>query len=226
MSRSPDDRLKAAIKMIRSNVHADIGSDHGLMLFSMLNSGRIHRGIAIENKHQPLVNSIKTLAGLNADVRLGDGLAALRPGEVDSLSICGMGGVKMRKLLLAFPDRLPLQVVLQPNAGSNLIRKWGRDNGFHLVDEQMIVRRNCRFTILNFHQADEKNHADPVYAQTNLLASLEFGPWFIKRQEPQFIDRLLEEKNYWSRFDQLEPERLKRLKLIREVLIELKITDC
>lgn len=221
MKRSPDKRLRAAIKMIRSKVHADIGSDHGLMLYSMLKSGRIEHGIAIENKRQPFENSVSTLTGLNADVRLGDGLEALQPGEADSLSICGMGGPKIRQLLLRFPDRLPKQIVLQPNERPELLREWGLKHGFHLVDEQLVIRRNCRFTILNFHQADRHN-PDPAYADIDREVGLEFGPWFFKRRENQFVQLLLEEESYWNRFDRLEPERQHRLKLIRIALSQLQ----
>jgi tRNA (adenine22-N1)-methyltransferase len=217
MSRSPDQRLQAAIKMIRSEVHADIGSDHGLMLFSMLKSGRIERGIAIENKRQPFENSVATLAGLNAEVRLGDGLAALQTGEADSLSICGMGGPKMRQLLQRFPDRLPKQVVVQPNERPELLREWGLNQGFYLVDEQLVVRRNCRFTILNFHQANG-NDPDPAYADIDRAVGLEFGPWFLKRRESQFVEMLMEEEAYWNRFERLEPERQQRVELIRMAL--------
>jgi tRNA (adenine22-N1)-methyltransferase len=217
MSRSPDQRLQAAIKMIRSEVHADIGSDHGLMLFSMLKSGRIERGIAIENKRQPFENSVATLAGLNAEVRLGDGLAALQTGEADSLSICGMGGPKMRQLLQRFPDRLPKQVVVQPNERPELLREWGLNQGFYLVDEQLVVRRNCRFTILNFHQANG-NDPDPAYADIDRTVGLEFGPWFLKRRESQFVEMLMEEEAYWNRFERLEPERQQRVELIRMAL--------
>ena len=203
--------------MIRSEVHADIGSDHGLMLFSMLKSGRIERGIAIENKRQPFENSVATLAGLNAEVRLGDGLAALQTGEADSLSICGMGGPKMRQLLQRFPDRLPKQVVVQPNERPELLREWGLNQGFYLVDEQLVVRRNCRFTILNFHQANG-NDPDPAYADIDRAVGLEFGPWFLKRRESQFVEMLMEEEAYWNRFERLEPERQQRVELIRMAL--------
>jgi len=44
-----DQRLIAVTRRIGSGVHADIGSDHGLLLASLLGSGRIDYGIAIEN---------------------------------------------------------------------------------------------------------------------------------------------------------------------------------
>ena len=116
-----DQRLIAVTRRIRSGTHADIGSDHGLLLASLLASGRINSGIAIENKRQPWENSTATLAGLAAEARLGDGLEVLKSGEADSLSICGMGAENMIAILERYPDRVPNTVVLQPNSRLSLI---------------------------------------------------------------------------------------------------------
>ena len=107
-----DQRLIAVTRRIRSRVHAYIGSDHGLLLASLLGSGRIHYGIAIENKQQPYENSSATLSELAAEVRLGDGLDVLKTGEADSLSICGMGAENMIGILKRHPDRVPHTVCL------------------------------------------------------------------------------------------------------------------
>ena len=85
-----DARLKSVAQQVCCRVHADIGSDHGHLLKALLAAGRIQRGIAIENKRQPFLNSQTTLQGVNADVRFADGIEGLKAGEADSLSICGI----------------------------------------------------------------------------------------------------------------------------------------
>ena len=146
--------------MISAVTHADIGSDHGGLLRLLLTSGSIRHGIAIENKLQPYHNSCRVLAGLDADVRFGNGLAVLMPGEAQSLSVCGMGAESIVKILRAFPDRLPDQLVLQPNRQPELIRRWALRQRYHLADEQ-IVKGHWPYTILSLRSSQESD--DPAY---------------------------------------------------------------
>ena len=214
-----DDRLIAVIRQIRSQTHIDIGSDHGGLLVSMIRSGRVGYGIAIENKRRPFENSSQALAGLSAEVRFGDGLKVTRLGEANSLSICGMGADNMLRILTAYPDRVPDHAVLQPNQKPEHIRRWAFNNGFHLVDEQ-ITRGRRPYTILAFRRADDSRTRDPAYENVNQQAALLFGPHVLKRDNQQFNAQLLEEESYWSQFDRLEPGRSERLELIRELLTE------
>ena len=212
-----DVRLIAVTQQIRSNTHVDIGSDHGGLLASMLGSGRVKYGIAIENKRQPFENSARALAGLPAEVRFGDGLHVLQSGEADSLSICGMGAESMLRILTAFPDRVPDHEVLQPNQKPELIRRWALNAGFHLVDEQ-IARGHLPYAILSFRRSNDCRTMDPAYQNVNQQAALLFGPHVLKRDDRQFDAQLLEEETYWSQFERLEPERRERLEIIRQLL--------
>ena len=211
-----DARLIAVTQQIRSATHVDIGSDHGGLLVSMLHSGRIHYGIAIENKQQPYQNSIQALANLNAKVRFGDGLEPLAQGEAESLSICGMGAENMLKILEAFPQRIPPKIVLQPNSHPEIMRDWALRRGFHLRVEQ-LTKGQRHFSILSFERAPAIAN-DPAYDNLDRQAALLFGPLNLKRNDPALLKRLHEEESYWRRFDQLEPQGIQRLTLIRNIL--------
>lgn len=215
-----DARLIAVTKQIRSSTHVDIGSDHGGLLASLLQSGRIEYGIAIENKQQPYENSARALANLAADVRFGDGLAAFKTDEAESLSICGMGAESIEKILEAFPQRVPDRVVLQPNGKPEIIRRWAWKNHFHLCDEQ-ITWGHPPYTILSFQRATERSGNspnDPAYENVDHQAAILFGPLTLKRDDPRITDHLRDEENYWSQFSQLEPHRVQRLAVIRNLL--------
>ncbi|EMI16718.1 protein containing DUF633, partial [Rhodopirellula maiorica SM1] len=196
-----DIRLRTVASLINprgdeSVVHGDIGSDHGGLLVSLLRSKRIAQGIAVENKSQPYENSCRALKGLAAQVRFGDGLAVIHPGELSSLSICGMGAESMVKILDAFPDRVPHHVVLQPNRQHELVRSWGLRNGFHLCDEQ-IAWGHWPYAVISLRRAkvatqDTSTPNDPAYADVDFDAALLFGPLILKRWEPQFAARLHE----------------------------------
>lgn len=212
-----DVRLQAVFDQIRCATHVDVGSDHARLLAALLKSGRIERGIAIENKQQPFANSCRRLANLAADVRFGDGLAALKAGEADSLSICGMGAESIVQILEAFPDRIPPSVYLQPNRQPELVRRWGLGNGFHLVDER-IARGHWPYAILTFQHAVDRD--DPAYDRIDRDAALLFGPLNLKRRSPELAAILREELEYFRRFERLEPAGLKRRQTIEAVLAE------
>jgi len=195
-----DPRLRLVATQVRCRVHADVGSDHGHLLKALLSSGRIERGIAIENKQAPLENSRRTLSRLPVSVRLADGLEGLHDGEADCLSLCGLGGRSIAKILDAFPGRVPDTVIVQPNDRIQDVRRWGLQSGFQLVDERVTSGRRP-FCVLRFEKApSETGHSDswidPVYQGIDPNAAILFGPHLIRRWEPEFVRRLTEERDY------------------------------
>lgn len=224
-----DQRLKIVARQIRSEVHADIGSDHGHLLLALLAAGRISRGIAIENKLQPFANSKATLVGRNCDVRMGDGLEALILGEANSLSICGMGGGSIVQILTRFPERVPSKLIVQPNQRVDLVRRWGLKTGFRLVDEHFVGDDRI-FEVLEFasdavEASSNEDSAgtdpafrDPAYRGLDEDAAVILGPHHLVRREPKFIERLQEERAYYLGMQALSPASRKRFEAISRVL--------
>lgn len=210
-----DLRLIAVAKRIRSAVHADIGSDHGNLLVALLQGGHIGRGLAVENKRQPFLNSQLALTGLNAEVRFGDGLGVIDKNEADSLSICGMGGQKMVAILSAHPDRIPPKFVLQPNRRPELIRRWAFEHGFHLTDET-IAQGHWPYQIMSFQHGDAE--ADPAYRDVDFEAAILFGPLLLKQRDPDLLHQLETEFEYLSQFGRLNADGSTRLGLITRLL--------
>tara|TARA_R110002049_G_scaffold27321_2_gene94314 strand:- start:557411 stop:558124 length:714 start_codon:yes stop_codon:yes gene_type:complete len=210
-----DKRLQAVANRIRASTHADVGSDHGYLLRWLLSRRQIRRGIAIENKQQPFQHSQSVLAGYDVDVRLADGLHGLFDGEADSLSICGMGGRSIVRILSDLPDRVPQALVLQPNRDVDLVRSWGLRSGYHLIDE-CIADQNWSHQILQFRRATSTT--DPAYKGLDQEAALIFGPLLLKRFEPTLALRLQDERAYLNQFDKLGPKSSKRLAAINRIL--------
>lgn len=214
-----DPRLRSVAGRIRSEVHADVGSDHGYLLAALLAAGRIHLGIAIENKPQPLANSQATLARYPCDVRWGDGLEPLQVGEADSLSLCGMGGRKMVEILSRFPERVPDRVVLQPNQRTDLVRQWGLRSGYHLVDEDWVGEARL-FEVLELVRGapgDVSEH-DPAYHGLDRAVAVWLGPHHLRRREAMFVERLCEAKAYYREMRVLNATSRERLKAIEKAL--------
>lgn len=204
----------------------DVGSDHGHLLFSLLKSGRIRHGIAIENKSQPWANSHATLADVKAEVRLGDGLEPLEPGESDSLSICGMGGQSIVRILTRYPERVPHRLVLQPNQDAGMVRRWAFENGYRLIDEVWVGPRGFDVLVIVRSSDTGKKTPDPVYEGLELGAAFLLGPRHLRRRDSAFIDRIRIEREYYSRLAGKTDQVRHRLDCLDYVLgIENRVED-
>ncbi len=201
---SLEPRLQAVAQAIEANTHVDIGADHALLPRYLLLSGRVKRIIVVEKSRGPWENSRRALAGLNAEVRLGDGLSALGPGEADSLSLCGMGARLMVRILSAYPDRLPTRLVLQPNNSPEPLRRWALEAGFALVSEQM-VEGFWRYCILTLERG-----ACTAYAGLPLELALRYGPLLLKARHPLLKAGLIEQWHHLGKLAQVEKVRSER----------------
>ena len=176
-------RLRAVAGQIHGRVHADVGTDHGLLPIDLIETGRVERVIAVEKHKGPLERARRALRGYPAEVRHGDGVGPLAPGEVDSLSISGMGALNMVHILSAHPDRLPARLVLQSMDEAQPIRRWALQHGFHLIEEQW-VNPHC---VLVLGMASGN---DPAYEGLPRAAALVFGPHLLRRPGPDLESRL------------------------------------
>lgn len=119
---------------VRGLVAADIGSDHAFLPAYLLRRRIVQKLIVVEKTLGPYNNSIQALSRLpTAEVRLGDGLEPLSPGEVDCLTMTGFGGRSMLRILEAHPERCPDRIVLQPNNSAEALREWGQHSGFKVT---------------------------------------------------------------------------------------------
>jgi tRNA (adenine22-N1)-methyltransferase len=106
---------------------ADVGPDHGYLSIWLMREGVSPRVIMTDIAEGPL----KVARG-NAekygitDCRLGDGLAPLSPGEVDTVVIAGMGGETIIEIMEADPAKTASfpKYILQPRTKADELRSW------------------------------------------------------------------------------------------------------
>lgn len=216
-----DDRLFRLTELIRKwtsigGTHVDIGSDHGGLLKHLCSNGHVSQGIAVENKVTPYQNSLRALENVNVDVRYGNGLDVIAAGEMQSLSISGMGGRSMKQIFERHPDRICGWLFLQPNKDWNLVREWAYAAKFHLVQEVLTPKL---FVLLVLRHADS---LDPIYNSLPLEAAFEFGPHLIKERDQYLHTRLIEEREYFRPLAALNPKAASRLQLIETALSEMR----
>ena len=132
---------------------ADIGTDHGFLPVWLVKYGVIDFAIAADLREKPLETAKRTAErhGLEDRIsfRLCDGLAAIRPEEVDTVSIAGMGGETIVTILEAAPWTLErgTRLLLQPQSGSYELRTFLCEKGYRILRET-IAREENRFYIL------------------------------------------------------------------------------
>lgn len=138
-------RLNALIDLVPAgSIVADVGCDHGFVSIQLVQSGKCPAAIAMDVREGPLSRAREHVdqAGLNEkiDLRLSDGLAALRTGEAQTVVIAGMGGPLMQKILSDHMDTAKSfqTLILQPQSEIAAFRLFLRKNGFRITRNEIV----------------------------------------------------------------------------------------
>jgi tRNA (adenine22-N1)-methyltransferase len=191
-----DARLEAVLGLIRAEVHADIGSDHGHLPIRLIREGRAARCVIVELNPGPLALARRKVARARLEaqieVRAGDGFGPVQPGEVGSASVTGMGagtitGILRRAGLDGMGARLPPALVVQPNDSPGPLRAWAREHGYHLTAERLIPGY-WPYPVLRLDRALGE---DPAYAGLPLNAALRYGPHLLREGAALLLEQVL-----------------------------------
>lgn len=171
-------------------VVADIGTDHAYLPVYLLRNSIVPRVIAIELNPGPLKTAKSTVKKYNlqekVEVRSGDGLQPLEPGEADVIVIAGMGGSTINSILAGSPEVAKSfeKLILQPMNEVHLVRSYLQSHGFRLVDEELVLEDNRYYEVLV---------AQPGHSSEFNEMLLEIGPILFNKKHP-LLAGYLEEK--------------------------------
>ncbi len=139
------ERLRCVATCVRrGRVVADIGTDHAHLPVALVSAGICPRAIAGDVVSGPVDAARRTVteAGLTdkIDVRLGDGLAVLRPEEAQEIVIAGMGGETVAAILEAaeWIRDARYHLILQPMTRAEDLRRWLLTHGFSIPREHAV----------------------------------------------------------------------------------------
>ncbi len=170
---------------------ADIGTDHALLPVYLVQQGISNRVIAGELNPGPLNAARTTVAHYSLekhiDIREGDGLQVLQPGEAAVIVIAGMGGAKIRDILAASPEVLKgvKRLILQPQGGEALLRRWLLENNWALTDEELVYE-DGRFYVIIVSEPLPQLLECPEF-ENNLL---DIGPRLLEKKHPLLVPYL------------------------------------
>lgn len=173
----------------------DVGTDHALLPISLVEAGQCTRAIASDIAAGPCAAARRNIAdhGLTAaiDVRCGPGLSTVRPGEVDTVVIAGMGGATAVDILAGSPEVVAhcRRLVIQPMNGGNVLRSYLFQQGLWIAAERMIEEDGHIYDIVSVDNATAFGLAsdtdDPAYAAFSpstcaRACAFEFGPLHLR----------------------------------------------
>lgn len=149
-------RLRAIADLVPPDCRclADIGTDHGYVPAALLLAGRVGRAVAADVGALPLDHARCTAARCGVedrmDLRLGDGLSVLSPGEADVIVIAGMGGDTIAGILAAAPwSRDGPLLLLQPMSRAHELRRWLPERGYAVRAETLVQDKGVLYPILS-----------------------------------------------------------------------------
>ena len=148
-------RMEAVAAMVSPvGILADIGTDHGYVPVALVERGIAGRAIAADVRPGPLSRAQQTIAraglGQQISTRLSDGLCAFAPGEMDAIVIAGMGGALVIRILkdgrrVAHSAN---QIVLQPQSEIAGVRRFLMQDGYVILDEEMVCEDGKYYTVI------------------------------------------------------------------------------
>ncbi|MCG3181663.1 MAG: hypothetical protein BIFFINMI_04061 [Phycisphaerae bacterium] len=168
-------------------VVADVGADHALLPVFLVERGVCPRAIAADLNVGPLAAAARRVRerGLDGciDLRLGDGLSVLTPGEADVLVMAGLGGNTIREALADRPEILAgfKLLILQPMSDAGDLRRWLSANGWRMRDERLVTEEGRIYLVIVAEPGCETS-ADPF--------ALEVGPRLLGGRDPLLADYL------------------------------------
>lgn len=179
-------RLESIVSMVdKCETIADIGTDHGYVAEMLLKAGICEKIIATDLNEGPLNRAMEHLSNVNlndkCDFRLGSGLTVLKEGEADAIIIAGMGGDLISDIIETSKDiaENAKQLILQPMTAVDNLRRYLSENGFEIIDENIVKELHRYYFIIKAKRGVTKIDDSIYYEISKIL---------IQKKEPVMID--------------------------------------
>lgn len=147
-------RTNAILSLIKGNVLADIGTDHGYLPISAIKNDAVKKAIACDINPAPLKVCEKNVKIANLEhvieTRLGNGLKPINLNEADIITISGMGGMLMWKIITESLEKAKCasNIILQPQHDLEFLRKSLHSIGFSINNEKLIAEGKKFYIIM------------------------------------------------------------------------------
>lgn len=169
-------RLECIVSMVdKCKTAADIGTDHGYVSEMLLKDEICEKIIATDLNEGPLNRAIEHLTKVNlsdrCDFRLGSGLTVLNEREADAIIIAGMGGELISDIIENRKDIAlkTKQLILQPMTAVDTLRRYLSENGFEIIDENIVKEYHHFYFIIKAKKGIAKKEDSIYYEISKIL---------------------------------------------------------
>ena len=138
-------RLTAVAGLVTEGASvADIGTDHGYIPIHLIEQNLSPKVIAMDINKGPLERARIHIAGYGMsdriETRLSDGLAAVKPKEVEEMIVAGMGGGLVIHILEEGKQIVSTLkgCILQPQSEIQKVREYLVEHGLVIEEEDMV----------------------------------------------------------------------------------------
>ena len=148
-------RLEAAVQMVRKGkCAADVGCDHGKLCAALVTRGTCPYVVATDIHEDPLAKAQGLFweLGIDESTRavLCDGLAGVRPNEVDDIVIAGVGADTVLHIIddcdwLKDENK---RLILVPASHHERVRAGLAARGFAVLQEEPIFEADVAYTVM------------------------------------------------------------------------------
>lgn len=179
-----------ASKVTEGNRLADVGTDHGYIPIALILEKKIPSAIAMDVNQGPLNRAREHIRTYGLDTymetRLSDGLHELKEGEADTVLIAGMGGALTVRILTGGTHCLNTvkELILQPQSEIHLVREWLAQNGFRIVEEDIVLDDGKYYPMMKavHGQAETPDEYALYYGDVHVQQSPEVLASFLKKE--------------------------------------------
>lgn len=208
-------RLQAVADLVTAHYKlADIGTDHAYIPIYLTQQKKIQEAIALDVNEGPLERATEHIREnhLEAQIetRLSNGFQALKPGEVQSAVIAGMGGGLVIRILTEGEEVVHQleECILQPQSEIEKVRDFLLKNGYEFLEEDMVCEDGKYYPMMKVkppvgERADKKADDDvadgsekdektnPSEKMWNRV-QLKYGKLLLEKQHPvlkEYLER-------------------------------------
>ncbi len=159
----------------KGNRVADIGTDHGFVPIALVKDGICPSAIAVDIKTGPLsiakehVNESDLTDKI--ECRLGDGLSVVKPDEVDSIIIAGIGGDVIADILNKAEEgyKGTKELIVSPHSEIDKVRHALHDMEYKIKAEKYFQDEGKRYNVIYAVPGREIYDSEDFYKYGKLL---------------------------------------------------------
>ncbi len=183
-------RLMAVASLVENcECFADVGTDHAYLPVYLYMTDKCKSAVASDIADGPIKRAKQTISRYGLEniisVRKGGGLDTIKDGEADVISIAGMGGIEITKILAGGADKIKVgqKIILQPMTSLPELRDFLWKNKFK-TECELITKEDKK--LYNIICVSKSATDKPLKAATQF--ELYFGIGISKDNSESFDD--------------------------------------